>query len=375
MASCEDSDNNMNEGASDSNPNPSHGTSSINDNDSNNVNVNGKCNCIKSQCVKLYCQCLSAGNFCNDNCSCKNCLNKEANKDRVKQIKKEIQSRDPHAFEPKVIVDQVERNRKGCICRKSKCKTGYCSCFSFKVGCYPHCQCQNCMNTYGVKSSSSGSKEQEHVNDSNNGSKNMEIMDNGGSSSQSNHPPVYDNSANQLSENPDARADDELGNSNVNNVPMPMPSNQVASPYYDFAVHQDHVDAPYYYQPLTTVQIQSSRNIFTEQQSTNLFGDPNWQGQSSFLRTNPPFYYDNNVAEPSSVPRIQSSQQYQPNQSHGFHQQVEASLGRMALQHSFLRSSQQPNNGDATNMQLHLHPHLHGRWPSPPPIDDYEEND
>ncbi|MED6107481.1 hypothetical protein PIB30_014579 [Stylosanthes scabra] len=360
MASCEDSGNNMNEGASDINP--SHGSSPINDS-------NGKCNCMKSQCLKLYCQCLSAGNFCNDNCSCKNCLNKEANKDRVKQIKKEKQSRDPRAFEPKVIVDEMSRNRKGCICRKSGCMKKYCSCFGFEVGCSCHCQCQNCTNQYGVKGSSSSAKEQERVNDSNNGSKNVETMDNG-SSSQSHHPPVYDNSPNQLSENSDARADDELDNSNVNNIPMPMPSNQVASPDYNFAVHQNHVAAPYYYRPLTPVQIQSSRNNFTEQQSTDLFGDPDWHGQSSFLRTNPPFYYDNNVAEPSSIPRIQSSQQYQPHQSHGFHQQVEASFGAMTRQHPFLRSSQQPNNGDATNMQLRLHPHLHGRWPSPPPIDD-----
>ncbi|MED6220632.1 hypothetical protein PIB30_046719 [Stylosanthes scabra] len=369
MASCEDSGNNMNEGASDTISNPSHGTSSMNDS-------NGKCNCMKSQCVKLYCQCFSAGNFCNDNCSCKNCLNNEVNKDSVNQIKKEIQSRDPRAFEPKVIVDQGARNRKGCICRKSECKKNYCSCFAFKVGCSRHCQCQNCMNEYGVKGSSSGAKEQERVNDSNNGSKNVETMDNG-SSSQSHHPPppVYDNSPNQLSENSNARADDELGNSNVNNIPMPMPSNQVASPYHNFAVQQNHVAAPYYYRPLTPVHIQSSRNNITEQQSTNLFGDPDWQGQSTFLRTNPPFYYDNNVAELSSIPRIQSSHQYLPHQSHGFHQQVEeAPLGAMTLQLPFLRSSQQPNNGDGTNMQLNLHPHLHGHGPSPPPTADYEEN-
>ncbi|MED6107477.1 hypothetical protein PIB30_014575 [Stylosanthes scabra] len=344
---------NMNEeeGASDNNPgdlnkemNPS--SSSINDG-------NRGCTCKKTQCLKLYCKCFNSGNFCNDSCSCRNCLNNEKNKDRVEEIKKNILWRDPEAFESKIGA----RNRTGCHCYKAECMKNHCGCFRNRVACSLICLCQGCKNKYGIKGSSSGAKEQEPVKDSNSGSKNVETMDTG-SSSQSPHA----NSSTQLSENSDAGMDDEMGNSNVNNIPMSMPSNQVASPDYDFSVHQNHVDAPYY---------DLSRNNITEEQSTNLFGDQDWQGQSSFLSS--PLVYDDNVTELSSIPRIQSSQQYQPHQSHGFHQQVEASFGAMTLQHPFLRSSQQPNNGDATNMQLLLHPHLHGHGPSST-IADYEEN-
>ncbi|MED6107479.1 hypothetical protein PIB30_014577 [Stylosanthes scabra] len=350
---------NMNEeeGASDNNHgdlnkenNPS--SSSINDG-------NCRCTCKKSKCVKFYCRCFNSGNFCNDSCSCKNCLNNEENKDAVEEIKKNIQLRDPEAFESK----NLARTRNGCHCRKSECTLQYCVCKRNGVGCTLNCLCEGCKNEYGINPNPNH----------NNGSKNVEtIMDNESSSgsSQSYHPAVHANSSIQL-------PDDELGNSNNvnnNNIHMPMPTNPVDSPYYNFLVHQNHVAAPYYDPLLTPVQIQSSRNNITEMQITDLFEDTNWQGQSSFLRTNPPFYYDNNVAELSSIPRIQSSQQYQPIQSHGFHQQGEESFGAMNLQYPFLSSSQQPNNGEATNMQLHLHPHLHGHGPSPPPTPDNEEN-
>jgi len=32
------------------------------------------CNCTKSQCLKLYCECFANGEFCN-NCNCNNCAN------------------------------------------------------------------------------------------------------------------------------------------------------------------------------------------------------------------------------------------------------------------------------------------------------------
>ncbi|MED6107478.1 hypothetical protein PIB30_014576 [Stylosanthes scabra] len=349
----------MNEGASDNNP------ADLN-NEKNPINdANRRCNCKKKQCLKFYCKCFNSGNLCNDSCSCKNCMNTEANKDGVEEIKKHIQWHNPDAFDSKT----GERNRNGCHCSKALCFNKYCGCFRNGVACTLNCLCHGCKNIYGIKGSSSGANEQEPVKDSNSGTKNVELetMDTA-SSSQSPHA----NSSTQLSENSDDGVDDEMGNSNVNNIHMAMPSNQVASSDYDFAVHQDHVDAPYYDLPLTLVQIQRSRNDFTEQQSTDLFGDSDWQGESSFLNS-PSVYSDDNVAELSSIPRIQSIEKYQPHETHGFDQEVEASLGAMTLQHPFLRSSRQTNNGDATNMQLLLHPHLHGHGPSSD-IADYEEN-
>lgn len=38
-----------------------------------------RCNCKKSKCLKLYCDCFAAGVYC-QNCSCSCCLNTEENK-------------------------------------------------------------------------------------------------------------------------------------------------------------------------------------------------------------------------------------------------------------------------------------------------------
>ena len=39
-----------------------------------------KCNCKKSKCLKLYCDCFANGDFCGGSCSCTNCANKMENR-------------------------------------------------------------------------------------------------------------------------------------------------------------------------------------------------------------------------------------------------------------------------------------------------------
>lgn len=39
-----------------------------------------KCNCKKSRCLKLYCDCFAAGQYCKHTCSCQSCLNNADNK-------------------------------------------------------------------------------------------------------------------------------------------------------------------------------------------------------------------------------------------------------------------------------------------------------
>ena len=39
-----------------------------------------KCNCKKSKCLKLYCDCFANGGFCGPSCSCVNCANKVENR-------------------------------------------------------------------------------------------------------------------------------------------------------------------------------------------------------------------------------------------------------------------------------------------------------
>ncbi|XP_063856872.1 protein lin-54 homolog isoform X5 [Scylla paramamosain] len=55
--------------------------------DANGIRPRKPCNCKKSQCLKLYCDCFANGEFCN-NCNCANCFNNlNHEEDRQKAIK------------------------------------------------------------------------------------------------------------------------------------------------------------------------------------------------------------------------------------------------------------------------------------------------
>lgn len=54
------------------------------------------CNCTKSQCLKFYCDCFAAGEYCNG-CNCKDCLNEHDTEEREKAVKLSME-RNPFAF-------------------------------------------------------------------------------------------------------------------------------------------------------------------------------------------------------------------------------------------------------------------------------------
>lgn len=59
------------------------------------------CNCKKSQCLKLYCECFARQEFCGG-CNCINCLNiEEFQAERDKAVKQTLE-RNPNAFEAKI---------------------------------------------------------------------------------------------------------------------------------------------------------------------------------------------------------------------------------------------------------------------------------
>ncbi|CAH8261459.1 unnamed protein product [Arabidopsis lyrata] len=128
-----------------------------------------RCNCKKSKCLKLYCECFAAGVYCIEPCSCIDCFNKPIHEETVLATRKQIESRNPLAFAPKVIrsADSImeagddasktpasARHKRGCNCKKSNCLKKYCECYQGGVGCSVNCRCEGCKNVFGRKEGS-----------------------------------------------------------------------------------------------------------------------------------------------------------------------------------------------------------------------------
>ncbi|XP_020089357.1 uncharacterized protein LOC109710949 isoform X3 [Ananas comosus] len=126
-----------------------------------------RCNCKRSKCLKLYCDCFAAGAFCSEACACLECSNRSEYQDTIREAKQQIESRNPLAFAPKVVLRVTQQNqeneenkgvtppsarhKRGCNCKKSLCLKKYCECYQAGVGCSFGCRCEGCKNTYGRK--------------------------------------------------------------------------------------------------------------------------------------------------------------------------------------------------------------------------------
>lgn len=109
------------------------------------------CNCTKSQCLKLYCDCFANGEFCY-NCNCRDCYNNLENEEERQKAIRATLERNPSAFKPKIGAvsadeDALRLHTKGCNCKRSGCLKNYCECYEAKIVCSANCKCIGCRNT------------------------------------------------------------------------------------------------------------------------------------------------------------------------------------------------------------------------------------
>jgi len=107
------------------------------------------CSCKKSRCLKLYCECFSAGVICSG-CKCMECANDGDHEEERLQAVETIKMRNQNAFAPKIVDEQQQlagsMHARGCRCKKSHCLKKYCECFQAKVQCTEKCKCEDCKN-------------------------------------------------------------------------------------------------------------------------------------------------------------------------------------------------------------------------------------
>jgi hypothetical protein len=165
------------------------------------------CACQRTKCLKLYCECFSAGNTCvpsgsldSSGCACRGCANAPKDLGSVQRqaaVVKCLAARS-RTFRPRTqvaraedmplqqanvlcspaassadfggwLVDAVspvdEEGAKAappppprCFCKKSRCVKLYCDCFAAGLHCEDgRCRCTNCQNLPTISSSSSSS--------------------------------------------------------------------------------------------------------------------------------------------------------------------------------------------------------------------------
>lgn len=107
------------------------------------------CNCKKSKCLKLYCDCFAILQYCDPKlCRCQMCCNNVLHEVSRNNAIRTIKERNSRAFNLK-INEQEQQHVSGCHCKNSHCLKKYCECFTAQALCGSNCKCLSCDNFPG----------------------------------------------------------------------------------------------------------------------------------------------------------------------------------------------------------------------------------